>query len=274
MSFLRPVSDLRPGDHACLVYDSFASRDELLVAFLGDGLAHGEKVIYIADGSEERVCEELEARARPGQLTVVDGAQAYFATGAFEPDRVLGDLRETIESCLTSYPMVRAAGGPPATITSNGWSHRLSGYERRANDLFATGTFSAVCAYDVRRTTATALLGILDAHPIVYFEVQPDERLELECPSRSQLKARGAIDITTLGGLVGALADAIAAGDDVEVDLEQVDFVDLAGWRLFAEAVGLLHSTGRSLRLVSTPSWASSVLGILGYDQREGLVLR
>jgi anti-anti-sigma regulatory factor len=274
MSFLRPVSDLRPGDHACLVYDSFASRDELVVSFLGEGLAHGEKVIYIADGAEERVREELEARARPGQLTVVDGAQAYFAAGAFEPDRVLGDLRETIESCLTSFPLVRAAGGPPATITSNGWSHELSGYERRANDLFATGTFSAVCAYDVRRTPATALLRILDAHPIVFFDVEPDARLQLERPSHSQLKARGAIDITTLGGLVGALADAIEAGDDVEIDLEQVDFVDVAGWRLLAEAVDLLHSSGHCLRLCATPCWAPSILGILGYSQREGLVLQ
>jgi hypothetical protein len=275
MSLLANVSDLGPGDHACLVYDSFEDRDERLLAFLLAGLAEDERLIYVDDGTNPGVIVALSQQAKPGQLIVLGDEEAYLLGGEFDPGHVLETFRVAVDSSVAmGFSAVRAAGGPPVALTSNGYSHGLPAYERDASTLFGGGRLSAICAYDVRRTSPASLVGIVDAHPIVIYAVGPDERLRVDQPSVSELVLHGWVDVTTVGGLVAPLADAIATGDDVELDLGGVDFIDVGGWRLFGEAAAALEECGRALRVRHAPSWAPPVLRILGYDGRQGLVLQ
>jgi len=66
----------------------------------------------------------------------------------------------------------------------------------------------------------------------------------------------------------------VAADDDVDVDIGGVEFIDAAGVRLFVEAAGLLHERGRVLTLVRSPEWLPTILQILDYGDRQGLILQ
>lgn len=133
---------------------------------------------------------------------------------------------------------------------------------------------AAVCAYDVRTTDPQGLLGIIEAHPVVLFAVGGNPRLRIDVAGPARIALRGWLDLTTLGSLVGPLSAAAAATADVSVDLAKIDFVDVAGVRLFVEAADLLHERDGELTLLSPPAWLPTVLGMLGYADREGLVLR
>ena len=273
MSFLRSVRDLGAGDHACLVYDGADRRDELLLAFFEEGVRRGERLIYLDNGDVSEVVAQLESLAAPGQLTVLPAEEAFLADGEFRPDGVVAGWRAALEaSSAGGGAAVRAAGTPPVALTCNGQSHDLVSYERQAAELFDGAAFCALCAYDVRQTLPAALLGLVDAHPVVLYAVGLDDRLRVEASAR-ELALRGWIDLTTLGSLVGPLSDAVATDGDLEVDLRDVEFVDSAGWRLLSEAAGMLGSRGRTLTIRSAPDWAASVLRILGYTDEGSMVL-
>lgn len=49
------VGDMRLGDHLCLIYESEEERLAVLIAYIGDGLAAGHKIIYMADAPSDRL---------------------------------------------------------------------------------------------------------------------------------------------------------------------------------------------------------------------------
>jgi anti-anti-sigma regulatory factor len=275
MTFMRSPGELAGGDHACLVYDDERRRDEAMRSFLLAGLERGERVVYVPERDPDGIAAELEPTARPEQLTIMAAHETYVADGAFAPQRALETLRSAAEaSRAAGFPALRAAGGPPATVTANGQSHALPDYERSVDEIVAAHGIAAVCAYDTRTTDPRALLGVVAAHPIVLYAVQPDPRLHAESPERQRLVLRGTLESATIGSVVPALADALAAGEDVELDLRAVDFVDLSGVRLLVEAAGLLDRGGRHLVVTATPAWLPQILDMVGFDDRKGLVLQ
>lgn len=272
--FLRSLEDLVPGDHACLVYDSEERRRDVLVSYLSRGLARGERVVYLAAGPADAVSRGLEELAAPGQLTVLESEDAYLDGGAFAPERALAGFRTALaETIDAGFPALRTGGGPPEAVTG-GCAHELAPYERSAAPLFAGGRLVSLCAYDARAVPPASLLGIVDVHPVVLYALGEDERLRVDASGPTTLAPHGWIDVTTIGALVGALTRAVDAGESVSVDLSHVDFVDVAGLRLLAEAARALHAKGKLLTLASPPSPVPAVLTILGYDHTDGLVVQ
>jgi len=275
VSFLRPISSLERGDHACLIYDDPARRDDVLLTFLESGLATGDRVVYLADDADGRIVEQLTLLARPEQFAAIGSRETFLVDGAFDAERVLTSFRTVRDDSLAAgFHGVRAAGEPPESLRRNGCSRSLTEYERRANQLFESGDMAAICAYDTRTTNAEALVGLIEAHPVVLFAVGANPRLRIEAAETGAIELRGWLDLTTLGSLVGPLSAAVTSFDDVVVDLAEVDFIDVAGLRLFVEAADLLHRRDGKLTLRSTPAWIGRVLDVLGYGNREGLILQ
>jgi anti-anti-sigma factor len=276
VTFVRPVTALAPGDHACLVYDDEERRDELLLSYANSGLGRGERVICLSDAISPALVEALERSAGPGQLRFARASEAFFpeGSGSFAPDHVLRHWRKAVESSvMDGFGVVRAAGEPPHALTSNGSGASLVDYERQANELFTAGNFVGLCLYDLRETDPRTLIGLVEAHPIVLYAVAPDSRLRVEEPATGQLVLSGWIDVTTLGGLADRLTALAVESEGVKADLENVDFIDVTGLRLFVEAASRLHERGHTLTLAQPPDWVPSVMRVLGYDDREGLVL-
>ncbi|MBV8563225.1 MAG: MEDS domain-containing protein [Actinobacteria bacterium] len=273
--FLRPLDGLEAGDHACLVYDSDERRDQALLAFLGAGLERGERVLYLSRGDDDPVAGALLGSGSPGQAVVVPADDCYVFDGAFDPELALDGFARSVEDAHDNgFGTMRSAGGPPPSVTRNGSSDLLPGYERRAARLFSSGKLVSLCAYDCRCVPQAALLAIIDAHPIVVYAMGTDARLDVRATGAGSLALSGWLDLTTLGGLTEPLARAVGHGGDVSVDLEAVDFVDVACLRLFAEAAHVLHARSRRLILEHAPAPVPNVLRLLALHPEEGLVLQ
>jgi ABC-type transporter Mla MlaB component len=274
-TFLRAPEALEPGEHACLVYDDDALRDNALLTFLGEGLDRGERVVYLAQTPDDPLAAELSKRAGEGQFEVVASEDCYLYDGAFDPDRALAGFRAVLDDAAArGFATVRTAGGPPPVVTANGASSELPAYERRAGSLFAGGRLVSICTYDLRIVPPVSMLRILDAHPIVLYALADDGRIVVGGAGGSSLAPSGWLDVTTLGSLTGPLARAVASGEDVSVDLGRVEFVDVSCLRLFAEAARELAARRRRLVLARVPEPVPAMLRLLGFDEEEGLVLQ
>lgn len=272
---MRPASALGPGDHACLLYDDERRRDRVLAAYLEGGVALDEQVLYVSDREPAGLLAELSGSASDARLRVSSAEETYLPDGTFEPDRMLGMLREAIAGSRASgYSGLRAAGEPPHSLTSNGSAGALLDYERRVNALFADRRMTGMCMYDTRSTEPGALLAIAAAHPVVVYAVRPDPRLRIHAEAPDHLMLGGHLELATIGGLVGPLRDAVDTGNDVEIDLADIVFVDIAGLRLLIEAAALLDERERKLTVAHAPRWMPTILKTLDYDSPKGLELR
>ena len=97
----RHVRHVKLGDHLCLPFDNDDEQREVVAAFMVDGLARGERVLYFADRtSPEMIGSWLADRGIDAARAVADGrleirpvGGSYTFGGRFEPDIRL-DLRE------------------------------------------------------------------------------------------------------------------------------------------------------------------------------------
>src|SRR5437764_15230473 len=82
---LRSVGTMRPGDHAWLSYSCREEQEHVSGAFVRDGLAASDKVIYITDGDPLAGLSLIEPDRflRTGQLAVLSPA------AVFEPGRMV-----------------------------------------------------------------------------------------------------------------------------------------------------------------------------------------
>jgi ABC-type transporter Mla MlaB component len=274
-AYLRDPDGLEPGDHACLLYDSVERRDETVYRFLRRGVERGERVVYIrGEDDDHSIPSRLAAGARPGQFACLDSCDCYLRDGAFDAAFAYEGIRRTLaDATADGFSVLRSAGGPPLAVTSNGGGHDVPHYERRVADLFAGGRFVAICAYDVRRTSAATLFGVVDAHPIVLYAIEGDERLRVDVVGDDVLRPVGWLDVTTLGAFVAPVAAVVDRGEDATLDLGGVEFVDVAALRLLAEAGRALVARGRALTLTRVPPSVPTMLDLLGYGPADGLVL-
>jgi hypothetical protein len=167
------VTNIRPGDHLCILYETEEQHQQVFRAYLRRGLENGEKVLYIAD---ERSPEAIERSLRAtgldtgpytssGQLAIVDSS-VYTPSGAFDPDATLAMLGEALDDALAQgYAGLRATGEMTWSCRSMPGAERLMEYEAKLNHLIPRAKFAGVCQYDMRRFPPGKLRDALTTHP-------------------------------------------------------------------------------------------------------------
>jgi anti-anti-sigma factor len=95
--------------------------------------------------------------------------------------------------------------------------------------------------------------------------------LTIEPAQRGRLLVHGEIDV----GSVELLAERVAAeagpGDDLELDLSDLRFIDISGLWVLHEAAVHLGKAGGTLTLVSPPPSVPKMLDLLGWSELGSL---
>jgi DNA-binding CsgD family transcriptional regulator len=169
------MASLAPGDHMAGIYGSDEERRVLLSAYVREGLAQGDKILFLAD--EQTVRGDLggpdeEAGVVPGleagRLRILPPERSYTRQSVFDPERMLSLLQEeTGRARSEGYRALRAAGEMAWALRGAPGAERLIEYEARINDLFRGGSCLALCLYDRRRFSPGVLLGVLATHTLV-----------------------------------------------------------------------------------------------------------
>jgi len=172
---LRNITDLRPGDHLCCLYETEEEHRALLTPYLRQGLELGEKVLYIVDAyTAETVLDYLRydgVEVKPyldsGQLNILTAKDAYMRDGIFNPDGMIELLRNETERALAEgYSALRVTGEMTWALRGLPGSERLIEYEAKLNTFFPGSKCLALCQYDRRRFNPDMILDVLATHPI------------------------------------------------------------------------------------------------------------
>ncbi|WP_243773005.1 MEDS domain-containing protein [Actinomadura barringtoniae] len=196
------VGDMLLGDHLCLIYESEEERLAVLIAYVGDGLAAGHKVIYVADatgnpadgglggtalggdrGARERRRggDELDGvlarlSAAPGAApldlaTAVAAGQLVIhqagETGGGAEDEMALLGAEIDLALMQGYEGVRVTG--ETAFSLRGWpgSEGFAASERRCAGMLRTSGDAramAICQYDRRWFDAVQLRELEACH--------------------------------------------------------------------------------------------------------------
>src|SRR5919201_7029725 len=88
--------------HVCLIHNDEAARTRHAVDFIRAAARRGARTLYVSDGRDARevmaVLDGHEARGDPlrrsGRLALRSPEDSYLADGRFDPESVVGWLRE------------------------------------------------------------------------------------------------------------------------------------------------------------------------------------
>lgn len=178
----RPGFVVTPGDHVCAFYRGTRQRDEVLLPFLGDGIAAGQRCICVLDAHDkEQVTKPLsltvdvEQSLRAGQLDVLSSDQAYLVGGSFCLDRMLDFWDAQVGAALGdgAYSFVRAVGEMTWALRDLPGVEDLMRYESQLNRFLPRYPQVILCLYDLEQfTDGRLLMETLRTHPKVLLSGQ------------------------------------------------------------------------------------------------------
>ena len=141
----------------------------MIEPFFVEGMARGEKAVYIVDPQER---EHHETRLRPSApspelLDVTTWNEAHLKGGSFDPERMMASLDEMIrEHAMTGRPPMRMVGQMGWVFSEPPGIEELVAYEATVNEVLNRGRTPTVCVYDVRRLSGSMMMDLLRAHPL------------------------------------------------------------------------------------------------------------
>ena len=167
--------DVEQGQHICTVYDTRAEQLAVAAAYMSDGLARGERCLYVADSLDalEEVRRELgthgvdaPAEEFRGALLLLTSDAAHLDGGSFDAERMLRMLNEAVEAALDAgFKGLRTCGDMSWLLRGAKGSEQVLEYEALLNQFFPTVRAVGMCQYDRSRLPDHIVRGALASHP-------------------------------------------------------------------------------------------------------------
>ena len=189
-------------DHLCLIYETPEEQFAAVIPYMRIGLERGEKCIYIVDdNTAARVIAEMQASGidvqtaiESGQLAVISKQDAYVKEGYFDPELMIGFLKQsTDEAKAAGFAALRATGEMTWMLAGDPGADRLMEYEAKLNYFIPNNDALAICQYNRARFSADVIKDVISTHPLViygglvcknFYYVPPDDFLEGEQPDK------------------------------------------------------------------------------------------
>ena len=243
------------GDHVCWAYDDDAAFEDAALRFLAEGLARGDRLLWVGDGAEERLrrssgpLADVDGLTARGTLRVVSVAEGYAATGPFAPERQLPFYDAATRRAIDDgYHGLRVVAEITGLATDETQRAQLLRWEHLADDYVAHGPgFSALCAYRCDLLPADAVADVVSVHPLAH-TAAPGTGFRLWF-DEGALRLGGDVDAFVADRLAGLLAATHVDARVVTLDLAEVAFIDLAGVRAIARWADELAGSDRRLVL-------------------------
>jgi hypothetical protein len=165
--------DADPGTHLCALYSDVAELERTAAAFVGSGLAAGDRVLYVAsDRPARQVRTSLEAQRVPtrlasasGQLVIQDFADAYGEPGQLDLGQMAADFRGAAQQARADgFGALRVAAEMGDFAEAIGSVERLLEWERLCTPMQHEEGITSVCQYNQRRFSDTQAAQIISEH--------------------------------------------------------------------------------------------------------------
>lgn len=262
---------MRRGEHTCRVVDGPEAYRTAALGHLAEGLARGERLLYLADRAPADLAADLAPLADVDRLLArgalaIQSTSEVYAHAPFEAATQVAHFRALGQAALDDgYTGLRVAADVTALVVDDDDRRRFMAYELAVDRLMVTAPIFGMCAYDL------AILGhaagdMCAVHPIddAPAELAPGFRL---CFAPHGLALSGAIDMANHELFTTALESAAACVDaEVVIDAAGLAFIDVRGLVMLARFRDELVARGGDLRVTNPPSTARRCASVLEID--------
>jgi hypothetical protein len=162
--------------HACAFFHTDEQFYKVLLPFIRDGFAAGDRAVHIVDPTKrDRHLQTLtdagidaERSLDTQQLDVRRWEEAYLREGHFDQDAMLALIQEVLEEGRRrAFPMTRLVANMEWALEDRPGVADLVEYESRLNYILPNYDDTVVCTYDLGKFSASAVMDILRTHPMV-----------------------------------------------------------------------------------------------------------
>jgi hypothetical protein len=181
--------------HVCAFFNGIDEQHRVLRSFIRDGFDQGDKTFHLVDS--ERRAEHLIMLAEAGidvqeamaigQLEVRAWQDGPLRDGRFDQDTWLASFEQVLQSGpAAGYPQTRFLGQMDWALVDLPGVEDLIEFETRVNYVVPKYDDMVICAYDLSKFGASAVIYALRTHPVVIiggllqenpFFVPPDQLL-------------------------------------------------------------------------------------------------
>jgi anti-anti-sigma regulatory factor len=260
----RSVGQMLPGDHAWFSYSSAEEQEQVVGAFLRDGLLTSDKVIYITD-ADPRDLPGLRARddldpdtyLSTGQLAVLPRAESCLTAGVFDPGRMVASLEDVLARAERDrYRGVRITADMTWAVRQHSGPDRVLHCEAGVDAAIAPSTNAmAICQVDRRSCTRDELTALKQTHEVLV-GADPDFDDGVLTITRTftprGLRLKGELDGARHTVFAEALHAVTAHGGDIHLNVRDLRFIDLGALSMMAGAA--MRMAARGCLILDDPS--------------------
>lgn len=161
-----------PRDHVCRGYRRRGEFVAHAQDFLAEGLAAGERVLYVAPGDEAaltgqlRVHERCDEGLERGAVQVASVDSAYPTGAVVDPaGQVELYAAATSEALAAGFTGLRVAADATSLVRTPAQVDAFARYEHLVDHYMATHPMSAMCGYDVAELGGEVVAQLACMHP-------------------------------------------------------------------------------------------------------------
>ncbi len=154
------------GDHIVHFYRTTDQRSEFLVPFLEEGLALGQKCVYLTPPGTSR--EETESQLRASGLDLEAAAasgQLVIGEGGTSPEELHAALNHALEDVPDRFSFLRWVGDMTWSVGKIASTEQLLEWESICN-VIEPAPVVFLCQYDLSRFRGDVVIDALRTHPL------------------------------------------------------------------------------------------------------------
>jgi excisionase family DNA binding protein len=164
------------GSHLCGVYRNDAGRVRLATAFLGEGFSRGSVCYLVAPPAARRAILARLEKSRPSLRADIEAGRLVLSEHAVTARAQREYLESQLQGAIRAGAQSLCAVGDMWGLGRSVSPRALVEFERTYEEQIAPRfPVVALCMYDLRRFTGTAILDALKGHPDTFR--YPSERL-------------------------------------------------------------------------------------------------
>jgi hypothetical protein len=173
----RPNIAIDSGEHLCAIYLNHRERDDVLLPYLQDGLARGDKcLVAISEADSANLLAriigdfDVPASVASGQLEVRTSTDPVLQPGQVATQVAIAFWDTKVRAALAEgYTLVRLGAEATWWIPQMSGIDELIRYESELNRFVGRYPQSILCMYELSQLDGSVVIELLKVHPRLLF---------------------------------------------------------------------------------------------------------